>query len=120
MADTTRRLLDAAGIDGPQHVPVNMYETAGRLVVVAPLPGVMADDITVTVEDGRLDIRAAMRSAAPKDYILHEWHYGPYERSVDIPSGYGAGATASFGNGQLAISLAKGAPENGKLVVSPA
>ena len=33
----------------PQPVPVNMYEAEEALVLVAPLPGVMADDIEVVV-----------------------------------------------------------------------
>lgn len=102
----------------PQTVPVNVYETDEALVVVAPLPGVMADDIEIAVEAGRLTITAAMRTAAPKDYLRHEWHYGPYAREVDIPEGFGAQVTASFGNGQLAIQLGRGAP-NGRVVAKP-
>lgn len=93
-----------------QQVPVNVYETTGALVILAPLPGVMADDVTIDVEPGRVHIQAAMRTAAPKDYLIHEWHYGPYERTVEIPEGFGREITATFGNGQLAISLARGEP----------
>ena len=89
-------------------VPVNMYETEQALVVVAPLPGVMPDDINVTVEGSELRITASMRSAAPKEYLVHEWHYGPYERIVELPEGYGGGGTATFGNGQIAIRLTRG------------
>ena len=35
----------------PQRVPVNMYETEGAVVLVLPLPGVMADDITIDIQD---------------------------------------------------------------------
>ena len=95
----------------PQRVPVNMYETDEALVVVAPLPGVMAGDIEVRVRPGMLTISAAMRTAAPKDYLLHEWHYGPYRREVDISDRYGAEVAASFGNGQLAVHLGRGTPD---------
>ena len=92
----------------PQPVPVNMYETDGALVIVAPLPGVMAQDVDVTVEDSSATIRASMRTAAPKDYLLHEWHYGPYERTVDVPAGFGGQAEATFANGQLALRIERG------------
>jgi HSP20 family molecular chaperone IbpA len=92
---------------------VNVYETSGALVVVAPLPAVMPDDIVLELEPGRLTIRAEMRSAAPKDYLIHEWHYGPYERTLEIPEGFGSNVTATHGNGQLAVSLEKGAPTGG-------
>ncbi len=89
-------------------VPVNVYEAGEALVVVAPLPGVMPEDVSISVEGNRLSIAAAMRSAAPKEYLVHEWHYGPYERTVSLPEGFGGGGTATFGNGQLAIRLTRG------------
>jgi HSP20 family molecular chaperone IbpA len=99
---------DAAAAGRPQSVPVNMYEAEQALVLVAPLPGVMADDIEVVVEGRRATISAAMRSSAPKDYLLHEWHYGPYERVVDLPGGFGGAADATFANGQLALRIQRG------------
>src|SRR6059058_5619816 len=38
----------------PQRVPLNMYETTEALVLVLPLPGVMADDVTIDIEDDRV------------------------------------------------------------------
>ena len=102
----------------PQTVPVNLYETDEALVAVAPLPGVMADDIEIVVEPGRLTIKAAMRTAAPKNYLRHEWHYGPYFREVEIPEDFGAQVTGHFGNGQLAIQLGRGTPD-GRVVATP-
>jgi HSP20 family molecular chaperone IbpA len=103
----------------PQRVPVNMYETEGAVVLVLPLPGVMADDISIDVEDERVHINATERSAAEKEYISHEWHYGPYERMVSVPPGFGGPASASFGNGQLAIRIERGDTRNGKVVFHP-
>lgn len=88
-----------------QHVPLNMYETDGALVIVAPLPGVMADDVEITIEGRRVKISAAMRTPAVKDYTLHEWHYGPFERVVEVPEGFHGEAAATFGNGQLALRI---------------
>ena len=102
-----------------QRVPVNMYETTEALVLVLPLPGVMADDVTIDIEEERVHVNAAQRTAAEKDYITHEWHYGPYERMVSVPAGFGGDAFATFGNGQLAIHLQRGDTRNGKVVVHP-
>lgn len=111
--DLTDKLGDAVETaNRPQHVPVNVYETDEALVVVAPLPGVMAGDVEVRVRPGTLTISAAMRTAAPKDYLLHEWHYGPYRREVEIPDRYGGEVAASFGNGQLAVHLGRGRPDD--------
>ncbi len=93
----------------PQGVPVNVYETSAALMVVAPIPAVTADDVTIEVRPGRLRFWASVRSAAPRDYLVHEWEYGGYEREIDLPDGYGAGVESSLANGQLAIRVLRGA-----------
>jgi len=103
----------------PRHVPVNVYETDGALVLLLPLPGVMADDISVGVEDDRVHVNATQRSGAEKDYITHEWSYGPYERMVSVPPGFGGAASATFGNGQLAIRIERGEGRDGNVVFQP-
>lgn len=108
MTDTSDETGAAAAAGKPQDVPVNVYETNQAIVVVAPLPGVMAEDVTVSIDGGAATIKAAMRTAAEKDYLLHEWHYGPYERRVELPEGFGGAAEASFANGQLALRVERG------------
>ncbi len=103
----------------PKRVPVNMYETEAAIVMVFPLPGVMADDITIDIEDERVHVNATERSAAEKDYLTHEWHYGPYERMVTVPGGFDGPASATFGNGQLALRIERGGGRDGKVVVHP-
>jgi len=92
----------------PQPVPVNVYETTGALVVLAPLPAVTADDVTVELRPGTLRFWAHLRSAAPREYLTHEWEYGGYERELDVPAGYGGSVEASLHNGQLAIRILRG------------
>jgi len=103
----------------PQRVPLNMYETDGAIVLVLPLPGVMANDIQIDVEADRVHVNAAQRTPAEKDYIAHEWHYGPYERMVVVPEGFGGPASATFGNGQLAIRIERGNGHESKRVIQP-
>ena len=91
-----------------QQLPVNMYEASDAVVVVAPMPAVMPDDIHVALDGRTLTISADCRTEAAKDYLLHEWHYGPYERTLELPEGYGAGGEGSFGNGQLAVRVLRG------------
>src|ERR1700737_1975152 len=56
----------------PQSVPVNVYETTGALVIVAPLPAVTPHDVTVEVGEGRIRFWARLRSAAPREYLVNE------------------------------------------------
>lgn len=92
----------------PQNVPVNVYEASGALVVVGPLPAVTADDVTIELRDRRLRFWASLRSAGPREYLVHEWEYGGYEREIELPEDYGAGVEASLANGQLAIRVLRG------------
>ncbi|HLM64262.1 MAG TPA: Hsp20/alpha crystallin family protein [Acidimicrobiales bacterium] len=102
----------------PQTVPVNVYEADAALVVVAALPAVQPGDVTIDLTPGMLRITAGLRSAAPRDYLVHEWDYGGYEREVDLPAGYGASAEATLANGQLAVRVLRGEPID-KLTISP-
>ena len=102
----------------PQQVPVNVFITGDALVVVAPLPAVQPSDVTIDLMGECLRITAHLRSAAPKDYLLHEWDYGGYEREVEIPAGFGSGVEASLANGQLAIRVLRGDP-TGDVTVKP-
>ena len=102
-----------------QPVPVNVYETSGALVIVAPLPAVTAEDTTIELRDNCLRFYAHVRSAAPRDYLVHEWDYGGYERQVELPEGYGAKIEASLGQGQLAIRVLKGEPSGDVIEVKP-
>jgi HSP20 family molecular chaperone IbpA len=95
----------------PQRVPVNVYETTGALVVVAPFPAVKADDVRVEVRRGdpaTLRFWAHVRSAPPRDFLLYEWEYGGYERELDLPAGFGSGVEATLNNGQLAVRVLRG------------
>lgn len=101
-----------------QQVPVNAYETPGAFVVVAPLPAVTADDVSVELRGKTLRFWAHLRSAGPRDYVIHEWDYGGYEREIELPDGYGSGLETSMANGQLAIRVLPGDPVDQQL--SPA
>ncbi|MGH9226450.1 MAG: Hsp20/alpha crystallin family protein [Acidimicrobiales bacterium] len=103
----------------PQAVPVNMYETSGALMIVAPLPAVTAADVTIELRDDCLRFWAHLRSAAPREYLVHEWEYGGYEREVEIPDGFGRAIEASLANGQLAIRILRGERPHGTLTAKP-
>ena len=105
-----RPLRAQEGPEPPQEVPINIYETEEDVVVVAPMPGVEPEDIDIQMQGSRLTLRAALRGPGQQDrrYLLHEWTYGPYERSVDLPVQVDTqGAHASHGNGVLVLSLPK-------------
>jgi len=102
----------------PQRVPVNVYESPGALVIVAPLPAVTPNDVTVELSPGTLRFWAHLRSAGPRDFLVQEWDYGGYEREVDVPDGYGSALEASLTNGQLVVRVLRGEHQH-SLTVRP-
>lgn len=92
-------------------LPVNVYENDRELMVVAPMPGVDATDISVEVtDDGKLTLRARQHGEGQEriEYLQREWAYGPYERTIELPRPVDARrANLSFGNGVLAVTLPK-------------
>ena len=110
---------DTESTMAPQKVPVNVYETSGAIVVVAPMPAVKAEDVTVEVRGAVLRFYAQLRSAGPREYLVHEWEYGGYEREVELPAGYGSGVEATLQNGQLAVRVLKGDPTEEPIRVTP-
>jgi HSP20 family molecular chaperone IbpA len=95
---------------GPQPVPVNVYQTEEHVVITAPMPGVEADNIDIDVQGSRVSLRATLRGPKQehRNYLVHEWTYGPYERVIELPMDVDASrANASHGNGVLVLTLPK-------------
>ena len=66
------------------------------------------DDVVVQRKGRHLSIKARLRNAAEREYLLHEWTYGDYERDLDLPDGFGGGLEASLVNGQLVVRVLEG------------
>ncbi len=93
----------------PQDVPVNVYRTASRLMVSAPMPGIEPEDIIVDVSaDGKLIIQSQWRGElrGMKDELVTEWRPGGHHRELDLPEAVdGELANVTYGNGVLVIVL---------------
>ena len=94
-------------------IPINMFDNERELMVVAPMPGVGPEDISIDVtDDGQLTLRAAMHGEGQERiaYLTREWSYGPYERTIVLPYAVDAlRANVSYGNGVLSLTLPKAA-----------
>lgn len=106
----------------PTAVPVNLFENERELMVVAPMPGVSPEDISIDVtDDGLLTVRSAQHGEGQEriNYLLREWSYGPYERTVELPVAVDATrANVTYGNGVLSITFPKaGATTAGRVLV---
>ena len=110
-AETARSMI-------PQSVPVNAYETTGAFVIVALFPAVTENDVSVELTADGVRFWAELRSAGPREYAIHEWEYGGYERSIETPDGFGSGVEASLANGQLVVRVLSG-DFTGKKTIQP-
>ena len=92
-------------------IPVNLFDNDRELMVVAPMPGVGPEDISIDVtNDGRLTLRARQHGEGQERirYLTREWAYGPYERTIDLPCAVDAmRANLSYGNGVLTVTFPK-------------
>ena len=80
-----------------QEVPIKLYRAPDRLIVAAPMPGLLPEDIRrkrpKVVEEQR-------------EMLVDEWTVGSYQRDIQLPMAVdGALATASYGNGVLVVAL---------------
>src|SRR3990170_3936235 len=116
------RLAEEARMTEPTAIPVNLFQNDRELMVVAPMPGVAPEDISVDVsDDGQLTLRAAQHGEGQERiaYLLREWSYGPYERTIELPYPVDARrANVSYGNGVLSITFPKADATNaGRVLV---
>jgi HSP20 family protein len=98
------------GERGTQTVPVNVFETENELMIVAAMPGIEAGNVDIRVEENRLTIRSEKRGPGQEHhrYLVREWSYGPYERTIELPRGVDIDkANATYSNGIVTIALPK-------------
>ncbi len=98
--------------DGGQrmlHLPVDAYATDEEVVVYALLPGVLPEDVNITIEDDTLTISGQIPAPAENvDWIVQESAYGLFRRTLtlNVPVDVDA-AEAEFENGRLILHLPK-------------
>lgn len=104
--------LDLAPNEG---VPVDVLDREDEYVVVADLPGFDADDVDVTLSDGRLTVAAERDEAVLETgeeetsrYVRRERAGRSVSRSVRLPEPVDAdGVTATHSDGVLTVTLPK-------------
>jgi HSP20 family protein len=94
---------------GAPSVPINMFETPDELIVIAAMPGIEPEDLSVRIEKGHLLLSSDVRGEdAAQKYLCREWSYGPYRRSIELRTPVdGERANVTYGNGVLTIVLPK-------------
>src|SRR5512135_3061773 len=92
-----------------QEIPVKVYKTGDRLMVVGPMPGLEPENIVIKVtDDDHLilngDLRGMLKDV--KELLLDEWSVGYYRRDLELPAHVdGESANATYGNGVVTVTL---------------
>jgi HSP20 family protein len=90
---------------------LDISERKDAYVVTVEVPGVKADDLEITLEDGLLTVQGERRfeqESSEQQFHRVERRYGAFRRSITLPSQVKADAIeASFDNGVLQITVPK-------------
>lgn len=93
-----------------QTIPVRVYRGEEHIMLAAPLPGLEAENISVTIAGNSVSIQGEERGPGQRDreMIIEEWTIGPYHREIKLPEMVDAELTnATYGNGILVLSMPK-------------
>jgi HSP20 family protein len=104
-----RRNTDEDRIRGSWTPSVNVLEKKDAIEITADLPGMKAEDVEVTVEEGVLTIRGERTLEEAKEgetYHRIERSYGLFERTFSLPNSVDpAKIEAKFKDGEMTVML---------------
>ena len=106
-----RRMADEDRVRGSWSPAVNILEKQDAIQITADLPGMKAEDVEVTVDNGVLTIRGERKLAEATEgetYHRVERVYGVFERTFTLPNSVDTTKIeAKFTNGEMAVTLPK-------------
>jgi HSP20 family molecular chaperone IbpA len=107
--------------DRPTFVPrVDIYESDGKIVLVADMPGVDEKSVDITLENNVLTISGDVEPIQSEGYDLAyaEYRVGDYQRSFSLSDQVDQeNIEATLKDGVLRLSLPKAGPTTKKIAV---
>jgi HSP20 family protein len=98
-------------VAGEPGVDLDVHETKDELVIKADLPGIVRDDVHITLEEGTLRIETEKKEEKTEDgktWYTRERHFGKYSRLIELPFRVAAeNISATLDKGVLEIKLPK-------------
>ncbi len=90
-------------------LPLDVYTTPSEIVLMANVPGLKPEDVSITLEGDTLSISGEIKPPMDNvDYIFQERPYGKFGRTLTINVPVDVEKTeATFDNGVLTITLPK-------------
>lgn len=91
--------------------PINLYDAGDRYILTAQLPGVVAEEVDLSITGETLTIRGERKrpSGVPDEsYRRQERQFGRWTRAVTLPDRVESTQVgASFANGVLSVTIPK-------------
>lgn len=72
----------------PGQLAVDVYETAEKLYIIAPIAGIDKNDLDVSISDNTLSIQGTRSSGVKQEnpnYYVQECYWGEFSRSITLP-----------------------------------
>ena len=90
-------------------LPVDVYTTAGEVVIMAAVPGLNPEDVEITIEGETLTIRGEIKPPLDNvEYHIQERRYGLFGRTLTLNLPVQADqAEAVFEKGVLTLTIPK-------------
>jgi HSP20 family protein len=88
----------------------NLYESSNEYVLIAPMPGVKAEDLDVSIAGNTLTLKGERKRAAIADesFRRQERWQGKWSRTVQLPDNVdGSQVAAALDQGVLTLRIAK-------------
>lgn len=108
-AETGEDWLEEDDVEG--QLAVDVYQTKDNVVIKAPIAGVNADNIDISVTEDVVTIRGERKEETEVDrehYYVQECYWGAFSRSVILPTSTVAEkAVAALKDGVLTITIPK-------------
>lgn len=92
-------------------LPIDVFATGDDVIVLAAVPGMNPEEISISVEKNVVTLSGAIANADDVQgatWLLHELPHGDFKRSLQLPFEVDADrAEATFENGLLRLTLPK-------------
>jgi HSP20 family protein len=99
---------------------IDVQDNGSAYVVEAELPGVAKNEVSVSLQDGRLNISVSKDESLEetnKNYIHKERRYSSMSRNILLADADEKGVKAKMDNGVLTITVPKKSkPQNGVII----
>lgn len=108
---TAEMISNSLGLQEEGQLSVDVTQTDEEIIIIAPIAGVIAEDLNVSITDDVISIRGRRINpldAMDSQYYTRECFWGEFSRSIVLPEAVDSSKIkATFKNGILKISVPK-------------